>query len=228
MSQHAIPLAETADLARFARRTTVVRIVLLVAISGGDRLLHLRELDAPGRRGDAARTRHERRRRARPLLQHGLGTAARDSRRAPPPRKCGRALRPRPVLRCRLRGTPARSDIGGAATVPPLLPPARAPACNRSPAPTAGSRARRRSHGARRRGHGRSGREPGSRPASRAPAGWCSRSRRGEATSCSSATSTTRCSTSPPSSRRCGATSATGSTSASWRSARPSRTAASS
>ena len=32
MSQHAIPLAETADLTRFARRTTVVRVVLLVAI----------------------------------------------------------------------------------------------------------------------------------------------------------------------------------------------------
>ena len=96
---------------------------------------------------------------------------------------------------------------------------------NRSPARTAASRARRRSRGARHRGRARSGREPGSRPDSRAPAGWFSRSRRGEATSCSSATSTTRCSTSPPSSRRCGATSATGSTSASWRSARPSRTA---
>ena len=32
MSQHAIPLAETADLARFARRTTVVRVTLLLAI----------------------------------------------------------------------------------------------------------------------------------------------------------------------------------------------------
>ena len=32
MSQHAIPLAETADLARFARRTTIVRVALLLAI----------------------------------------------------------------------------------------------------------------------------------------------------------------------------------------------------
>ena len=32
MSQHAIPLADTSDLGRFARRTTVVRIGLLLAI----------------------------------------------------------------------------------------------------------------------------------------------------------------------------------------------------
>src|SRR5262245_34500193 len=32
MSQHAIPLADTSDLARLARRTTIVRVLLLAAI----------------------------------------------------------------------------------------------------------------------------------------------------------------------------------------------------
>ena len=45
LSQHAIPLAETADLGRLARRTTIVRVVLLRGDPRGDRALRLRELD---------------------------------------------------------------------------------------------------------------------------------------------------------------------------------------
>ena len=228
VSQHAIPLADTADLGRLARRTTIVRIGLLRGDPRGGRLLHRRDLDRL-HVGEAT------------LLGPGSsGVVVLDlssSTDSAPPREIPGVLRHLANAGGR-SGLVLFSDVAyealplGATSeeLRPFLRYFRRPALppRRSPARTAGSRARRRSCGARRRGRGRSGREPGSRPGSRAPAGWCSRSRRAGTTSSSSATSTTRCSMSPPSSRRCDATSATGSTSASWRSARPSRTAASS
>ena len=174
----AIPLADTADLARLARRTTIVR----ARAAGGDRrgvaaACVFESRPARGRRGDAARPRLERRRRARPLVQHRLGAAARDSRRAPPSRERRRPLGPRPLLRRRLRGASARRDLGGAAAVPALLPPPAAAAA--AVAGANGRFTRRRRSPARDAvvavvpvGHADLGRR------SRAPAGWCSRSRR--------------------------------------------------
>ena len=128
MSQHAIPLADTSDLGRFARRTTVVRVGLLLAIAVAIGLcifetsrLHVGQatLLGPGSSGVV-------------VLDISSSTdsapPARDPRCPPPPRERRRTLGPRPVLRCRLRGAAARRDLRGAAAVPPLLPPARAAA----------------------------------------------------------------------------------------------------
>ena len=228
MSQHAIPLAETADLARFARRTTVVRVVLLVAILAAigfciyeSSTLHVGEatLLGPGTSG---------------VVVLDLSSST-DSA---PPREIPGVLRHLANAGGR-SGLVLFSDVAyealplGATSeeLRPFLRYFRRPALPPQPVAGANGRFTRPPQITRRA-------TPWSRSfrsGTRISAGLESARRMvlagavaREATSCSSATSTTRCSTSPPSSRRCDATSATGSTSASWRSARPSRTAASS
>ena len=177
MSQHAIPLADTTDLGRLARRTTVVRVVLLLAILAAIGLCIARE-----RRGSTSAR--------QPLLGPGAsGVVVLDissSTDSAPPREIPGVLRHLANAGGR-SGLVLFSDVAyealplGATSEElrpflryfrrPALPPHR---CRRR---TAASRGRRRSSAARRRGRARSARAPGSRPGSRARAGWCSRSR---------------------------------------------------